>query len=68
VKVTGPVGVTVCEVILAVKVTASPRVEEFVDDVMVAALVACFTTWVRTGEELPRLNRSPRYTAVIGYG
>jgi hypothetical protein len=41
--VTRPVGVTVGEVILAVKVTACPRVEGFADEVMVAALVVCFT-------------------------
>jgi hypothetical protein len=66
VKVTGPVKVTVGEVILAVNVTACPRVDGFADDVMVAALVVCFTTWVSTGEELLRLNASPKYTAAIG--
>jgi len=44
VKVTGPVTVTVGEVILAVNVTACPRVEGFGEDVMVAVLVVCFTT------------------------
>ena len=67
VKVTGPVTVTVGEVILAVKVTACPRLEGLAEEVMVAALVACFTTWVTTAEVLLVLNTSPEYTPVIEY-
>jgi len=42
-KVTGPAGVTVGEVILAVKVTACPCFEGFSDELIVAALVVCNT-------------------------
>jgi hypothetical protein len=67
VKVTGPVTVTVGEVILAVKVTACPGLEGLAEEVMVAALLACFTTWITTAEVLLKLNASPEYIAVIEY-
>jgi hypothetical protein len=62
-KVTGPVGITVGEVIVAVKVIACPKVDGLGDDVIVAELVVCNTVWFSTGEVLPRLFRSPLYTA-----
>lgn len=53
VKVTGPVGITVGDVIFAVKVTASPCVDGLGDEVSVALLVVSNTTWVRTVDVLP---------------
>ena len=44
VNVIGPVGTTVGDEIVAVKVTASPIAEGLVDEVIVAALVVCWTT------------------------
>jgi len=44
VNVTGPVGLTVGEVILAVNVTVWPRVDGFGDDDKVVVLVAWLTT------------------------
>ena len=41
---TGPVGLTVDDVILAVNVTAWPAVDGFCDDVRVAVVVAWLTT------------------------
>ena len=64
VKVTGPVGVVVGEVISAVKVTDSPWVDGFGDEVSVAVLVACVITWFRMVDVLP--GSSPTYTAVSG--
>jgi hypothetical protein len=66
VNVTGPVGVTVGDIIFAVKVTASPGVDGFGDEVRVAALVASNTTWSSTTEVLPEFSASPTYTAVSG--
>jgi hypothetical protein len=66
VKLTGPVGRTVGDAIFAVKVTAWPRAEGFNEEVMLAELVVCFTTWFTTADVLPRLFTSPRYTAIIG--
>ena len=67
VKVTGPVGVAVGEVIFAMKVTTSPTVDGLGDELMVAALVVCCTTWFRMGEALGPLFVSPTYTAISGY-
>ena len=66
VKVTGPAGVTVGDVICAVNVTAWPKMDGFGEDVIVAALVACSTVWFRMGEVLVRLLASPWYLAVSG--
>jgi hypothetical protein len=66
VKVTGPAGVAVGELIFAVKVTASPWVDGFGDAVMVAALVVCVITWFRMGDALGPLFVSPVYTANSG--
>ena len=43
-KVTGPVALTVGEVMVAVKVTASPWVDGFGDELSVAVLVVCSTS------------------------
>ena len=66
VNVTGPVGVTVGDVIVALKVTLWPWVDGFGDEVSFAALVVCFTTWLRTADVLPALFPSPEYAAVSG--
>jgi len=68
VKVTGPFGVTVGDEILAVKVTASPCVDGFGDEVSSAVLVVCKTTWLRTVDLPGGLLASPPYTAISGYG
>ncbi len=39
----------------------------FGDDVRVAELVVCNTTWFSTADVLPELVASPAYTAVNGY-
>jgi len=59
VKVTGPEGVVVGEVIFAVKVTDSPCVEGFGDEVRAAALVVWLITWFRMGDALLALLASP---------
>ena len=66
VKVTGPVGVVVGEVMVAVKVTDWPWVDGFWDDVRVAVLVACVITWFSMGDGLGTLLASPRYLAISG--
>lgn len=65
-KVTGPVGFTVGDVMVAVKVTASPEVDGLGEEVSVAELVASVTTSFSTGDVLPALLASPPYTAVSG--
>ena len=65
-KVTGPVGTTVGDVIFAVKVTAWPWVDGFGDELSVAVLVVCFTTWFRMVDVLARLDASPLYMATRG--
>lgn len=59
VNVTGPVGRTVGDVIVAVNVTACPSVEGFGDEVSVAALVVCSTSWFKMAELLGGLFTSP---------
>jgi hypothetical protein len=59
IKVTGPVGLTVGDVMVAVKVTACPDVDGFGDEVSVAELVASVTTWFTTEDVLLRLFASP---------
>jgi hypothetical protein len=66
-NVTGPVGMTVGDLIAAVNVTASPLLEGFGDDVRPAELVVCFTTWFTMGDALGPLFSSPKYTVVSGY-
>jgi hypothetical protein len=66
VKVTGPVGITVGDEILAVKVTAWPGVDGFGDEVSAAVLVVSKTTWFRTLDVLGGLLASPPYTAISG--
>jgi len=66
VNVTGPVGFTVGDVIVAVKVTACPCADGLGDEVSVAVLVASSTTWFSTADVLPKLAASPTYTAVNG--
>ena len=52
-KVTVPVGVApVVAVTVAVKVTDSPEVDGFVDEVRVVVVGETFTTWVRVVEVL----------------
>ena len=65
-KVTGPFGITVGDVIVAVNVTTCPNVEGFGEEVSVAELVAWVITWITTGELLLRLFTSPPYIAVRG--
>ncbi len=57
VKVTGPVAVTVGEVIVAVNVTAWPWVDGFADEVSVAALVVSFYHLVQDGGCTARVVR-----------
>ena len=59
VNVTGPVGMNVGDVMVAVNVTTSPELDGFGDEVSVAALVAWVMTWFTTLEVLPRLLASP---------
>jgi hypothetical protein len=66
-NVTGPVGTTVGDEILAVNVTACPSADGFGDALIVAVLEVASMTWVRTGELLRTLLESPRYVAVTGY-
>lgn len=65
-NVTGPVGSTVGDEIVAVKVTDCPCVDGFGDEVSIALLVVCRTTWFSTVDVLPKLAVSPTYTAVSG--
>ena len=65
-KVTGPFGITVGDVIFAVKVTAWPCVDGFGDDVSAAMLVVCSTTWFSTPDVLLWFAASPEYTAING--
>jgi hypothetical protein len=65
-NVTGPVGITVGDEIVAVKVTTWPCVDGFGDEVSLALLVVSNTTWFSTAEVLPRLAASPAYTAFSG--
>jgi len=58
-KVTGPVGMIVGEVIFAVNVTAWPTVDGFGDAVSAAALVVLSTDWFTTGDALLWLLASP---------
>ena len=64
VKMTGPVGTTVRDVITAVKVTSWPAVDGFGDEVSVAALVARRTTWSSTADVLRGFSPSPDRPAV----
>jgi len=66
VNVTGPVGLTVGDVMVAVKVTASPRVDGFGDEMRVAELVVSCITWLKMAEVLRSLFTSPEYTAASG--
>jgi molybdopterin biosynthesis enzyme MoaB len=59
VNVTGPVGLTVGDVMVAVKVTASPRVDGFGDEMRVAELVVSCITWLKMAEVLRSLFTSP---------
>ena len=65
VNMTGPLGITVGDVISAVNVTALPGVEGLADEVSVAALVAGYKL-LRTSEELLAFSASPLYTAASG--
>lgn len=55
VKVTGPVGLTVGEVMVAVKVAVWPSADGLDDEVMVAELAAWVMIWFMTAEVLPAL-------------
>jgi hypothetical protein len=64
-NVTGPLGVTVGDAMVAVNVTVCPTADGFTDDVIDAALAPGCTTSFTAADELPRLLASPPYTAVI---
>jgi hypothetical protein len=52
-NVTGPAGVTVGELIVAVNVTACPNVDGLDEDVNEADVVACVITWFTIEDVLP---------------
>lgn len=58
-KVTGPDGVTVGEVIFTANVTVCPMADGFGEDMSVAELVVCSTIWFRTCDTLGGLIASP---------
>jgi len=58
-KVTGPVGVTVGDVIVAVKVTTWACIAGFSDELIWALLVVSVTSWFKTGDLLPWFIVSP---------
>jgi hypothetical protein len=64
-NVTVPVGVTPLAVTVAVKVTAAPLPEGFLDETTVVVVAAAFTTWLRAAELPGRDDASPLYKAVI---
>jgi hypothetical protein len=66
-NVTGPVGITVGDVIVAVNVTGLPWLDGFSDELRAAALVVSTITWFNTADVLLRLCASPLYTATKGY-
>ena len=53
-NVTGPVGVTVGEVMVAVKVTACTKTDGSDDEFNVAEVVACVITWFTIEDASPR--------------
>jgi len=63
---TGPVGVTVGEVIVAVNVTACPTLDGFTDGLMLAEVFAGRKCCGSTADALPKFIASPRYTATSG--
>ena len=64
VNVTGPVGVPMDDVTIAVKVTADPKADGFRLELSAVAVGATFTVWVTAGAVLAPKPLAPEYPAI----